>query len=124
MWFANGLALASGFNMGTGKGGIFSGIKNMFSRIFGKGGGASAVEGIATESVVAGENVVAPLVTQAPAIGMSIGKMAGTAFGAVTAGILGKMAGDQLSEMAGVKANSGGAWGGICLLYTSDAADE
>lgn len=42
-WIANGVALGTGFNMATGKGGLLSGLSNMFKSIFGKGGAASTV---------------------------------------------------------------------------------
>ena len=39
-WILNGVALGTGFNMATGKGGLLSGLKNIFSKGAGGAGGA------------------------------------------------------------------------------------
>lgn len=81
-WILSGIALGTGFNMSTGKGGLLSGLKNIFSK------GATTV---ATGTVAVGETATAG--TAAVGGTATAGMSAITAVGAGLAGIAGIIGG-------------------------------
>ena len=112
-WIANGVALGTGFNMSVGKGGLLSGLKNIFS----KGGTASAASMAGTGSQFAGGSFSAGKKLLSKPGGKFMagtgGKMLGGAAGGLLAGGIDSI--DAFSEGKtgeGIGNIAGGAIGG------------